>query len=195
MSQRWESLQKGFSRILLEKADHIYSENSPFFSPGFLRRTPYTSQGKAEASTKARWNSSRFAWSRNQSIPYVEVTTHLILSLTQPVQEGQTDAWQEIILVDDRATDEQATALLDLFEEHLESVPAEVTSIDATKKAVYRASMSYTPGETHPTLHVDFTPDKSRLIRGSSALNQEPIRAWQYDGRMVLRETFDWHKD
>lgn len=132
---------------------------------------------------------------RSGEIHDVDVTAHLILSLTQPVQEGQTDAWQEVILVDDRATDKQVAALLDLFEERLESVPAEVTSLPSTKRAVYRVSMNYTPGETNPTLHVDFTPDPQRLIRGSSDLDQEPIRAWHYDGLMALRETFDWYKD
>jgi hypothetical protein len=129
---------------------------------------------------------------RSGKIHDVDVTAHLILSLTQPVQEGQTDAWQEVILIDDRATDEQVAALLDLFEERLESVPAEVTFLPETPRAVYRASMKSIPGENNPTLHVDFTPDEARLIRGT---DDQPLRAWKYDGPMALRETFDWHKD
>jgi len=132
---------------------------------------------------------------RSGEIHDVDVTAHLILSLTQPVQEGHTDAWQEVILVDDRATDEQIAALLDLFEERLESVPAEVTFLPETPRAVYCARIHYAAGETHPILHVDFTPDPQKLIRGTENPDELPLRAWKYDGLMVLRETFDWQKD
>lgn len=128
------------------------------------------------------------------SIHDVDVTEHLVLSLTQPVHPDQTDAWQEVILVDEKASNEQIAALLDVFEDRLESVPAEVTSLPSTKRAVYRASINYTAGGTNPVLHVDFTPNQQPW-RKAQDLDQQPARAWHYDGLMAFRGTFDLSKD
>jgi hypothetical protein len=142
---------------------------------------------------------------RTGLIHSVDVSDHLILSLTQPVHEGKADAWQEVILVDDAATNEQITALLEVFEDRLDSVPAEVralaqgTGLTPTKRVVYRTSMNYIPGEKNPTLHVDFTPDQkpwreAQGLQGTNDLNDQPVRAWHYHGPTALRETFDLNK-
>ena len=58
----------------------------------------------------------------------VDVSQYLVLSLAQPIGEGATDEWQEVILVDQQATPAQIEVLLAVCEDRLESIPAEVTS-------------------------------------------------------------------
>ncbi|GLV56051.1 hypothetical protein KDH_28950 [Dictyobacter sp. S3.2.2.5] len=127
----------------------------------------------------------------NGMIKDIDVSQRTILSLTQPVIEGQNDRWQDVILVDADATPLQITALLNSFEQHLESVPAEVAPLPRTQRAVYRASINYdgTNSQT-PTLHAVFNPDQQSLVRTSDDAAAPQARAWNYQGLMALRETF-----
>ena len=121
----------------------------------------------------------------------VDVSQHLILSLAQPVREGTTDEWQEVMLVDQRATPEQIDALLAVCEERLASIPAEVKSYAHVQRAVYQAPMSYDHGAEGPVLHVAFAQEQAKLIRKGASPAQNTFRAWTYDGPMALRGSID----
>ena len=121
----------------------------------------------------------------------VDVSQHLVLSLAQPVREGATDEWQEVMLVDQRATSEQIDALLAACEERLASIPAEVKSYARAQQAVYQVPMSYEYGAEGPVLHVAFVQEQAELIREGANPAQNTFRAWTYDGPMALRGSID----
>ncbi|GCE31666.1 hypothetical protein KDA_71500 [Dictyobacter alpinus] len=129
------------------------------------------------------------------TIQDIEVSDLSIMSLTQPVSVESNELWQEIFLIDARATSEQASALLSMFERQLDSVPAEVAPLPHTQRAVYRAQLAYHPAaEGNPTLHATFRPDQPSLLRASSDPQAYQARAWDYDGPMALRNTFTFKK-
>ncbi|MBE3560100.1 MAG: DUF1326 domain-containing protein [Ktedonobacteraceae bacterium] len=117
-----------------------------------------------------------------------DVSDMLLLSLSQAAGEGSNAPWQEIVLIDERATAEQISTLLDIFRDHLKSMPAEITAPAATRKAVYALPMSYTMGADGPRLHVEFAPERARLVQDGAPRQTPP--AWRYDGPMALREHF-----
>ena len=110
----------------------------------------------------------------------------LLLSLAQPVEKRST-IWQETLLVDKNATEEQITTLLSIFEDQLESLPAEIETRILTKKAVYRTSMHYTTESGEPQLQIAFVPDAITRIRAGIAVLPQP---WSYQGPMALRDHF-----
>lgn len=121
----------------------------------------------------------------------VAVSQHLVLSLAQPIYEGATDEWQEVILVDQQATLAQIDVLLAVCEEHLESIPAEVKTYSRTQRAVYQAPMSYAHSAEGPVLHVAFVQEQAKLIRKGANPALNVFRAWTYDGPMALRGNID----
>jgi hypothetical protein len=121
----------------------------------------------------------------------VDVSQHLILSLAQPVREGGTDEWQEVILVDQQATPAQIDALLAVCEDRLESIPAEVTSYVRRQRDVYQMAINYTHGTEGPILQVTFVKDQATLVREGANPAQIAFQAWVYDGPMALREILD----
>ncbi|QBD75345.1 DUF1326 domain-containing protein [Ktedonosporobacter rubrisoli] len=112
-----------------------------------------------------------------------EVAHLLLLSLSQPAPTGN---WQEVILIDDKASHEQAIAALALFEERMDSLPAELGASSKTPKAVYSVPMHYALTEAGPVLRVAFIPERAAQLRGAPF---EPL-PWHYEGPMALRETF-----
>lgn len=125
------------------------------------------------------------------AIHRVDVSQHLVLSLAQPLREGATDEWQEVMLVDQWATPAQIDALLAVCEERLESIPAEVKTYTRTRRAVYQAPMSYEHGAEGPVLHVSFVQEQAKLIRAGASPAQITFRAWTYDGPIALRGSID----
>lgn len=130
------------------------------------------------------------------TIQGIDVSHLTILSLTQPVVEGQNDQWREVILVDSAASMLQVVALLNVFEHQLDSVPAEVAPLPHTARAVYRAHLSYhLSPDNQPTLDATFTPDQQSRIYTPDEQAASQARAWNYRGLMALRDTFTFQKD
>lgn len=116
----------------------------------------------------------------------LDVSRLTLLSLAQPMTEGQNEQWQEVLLVDDRATREQIMALLMHYESQLESIPAEVEIHPDAQRAVYQVPLEYHKNDTELSLHVQFTPVVTACVR-QGADHMMP-RDWSYDGPMALRE-------
>lgn len=109
----------------------------------------------------------------------------IILALSQPVEEGNYLRWREVILVDESATNAQIADLLDLFEERLESLPAEVEDHPLLLRAVHRATISYQEGH----LTVNFSPNQATIHReGENPADLS--RAWAYAGPVASRGSF-----
>ncbi len=119
----------------------------------------------------------------------LDVSNLTLLSLAQPVKEGDNQRWQEVLLVESRATREQVVALLAQFEGQLESMPAEVGTYAHTLRPVYQTPLAYVHRKDGLSLQVRFTPETATLIRKGAA--SSPIRDWSYDGPMALRETIN----
>lgn len=129
------------------------------------------------------------------TIQDLDVSKLTIMSLTQPVYADSNELWQEVILIDSRATMEQSTALLSIFERHLDSVPAEVAPLPPTQRAIYKAQLQYQPAkEGNPAFHAMFTPDHTSLLRADGNPEAYQARSWSYDGPMAQRNTFTFKK-
>ncbi|GER91238.1 hypothetical protein KDW_54000 [Dictyobacter vulcani] len=129
------------------------------------------------------------------TIQDLDVSKLTIMSMTQPVYANNNELWQEVFLIDARATTEQSTALLSIFEHHLDSVPAEVAPLPHTQRAIYKAQLAYLPAEKgNPTFHAIFTPAQTSLLRAASDPEAYQARSWSYDGPMALRNTFVFKK-
>ncbi|MBO0783453.1 MAG: hypothetical protein J2P37_31975, partial [Ktedonobacteraceae bacterium] len=109
----------------------------------------------------------------------------IIIAVSQPVDEGDCSHWQEVILVDEAAAESQVGDLLERFEAHLDSMPAEVEHRRSSRRAVYRASIAY----QEPLLSVSFSPDQAMLLREGGDSSQPP-RAWAYTGPVATRGNF-----
>lgn len=140
------------------------------------------------------WRASGYVVSKGE-VQSVDISGLLIVSVTQPVQEGRVDAWQEVILVDDTATDAQITALLSVFEQRLDSVPAEVGTLPEAQRAVYRATMAYTATGENPITRISFSPALAALVRAEADFSAENVRAWNYEGPMALRGGIDLRQE
>jgi hypothetical protein len=117
----------------------------------------------------------------------IDLSHLVLLSLAQPREDA---TWEEILLVDHRATSEQIEALLTLFDETLESMPAEVGSYARTQRAVYRVPIDYTPDEQRPLLRVNVSCQQLLLVRAGENQQSAWPCEWTYDGPMALREPF-----
>jgi hypothetical protein len=115
-----------------------------------------------------------------------------MLSLALPLQEGNLEFWQEILLLDERATPQQRDKLLEVFEPRLESIPAEVVAPPKSPRAVYLVPMEYRPGEEVSTLRVTFTRDRAVLYRAGADSTAPVPKEWSYDGLVALRGYFEW---
>jgi hypothetical protein len=114
-----------------------------------------------------------------------DVSGLFLLSLAQPL--GDSALWQEALLIDENATQEQIMTLLSIFEDQLESLPAEIETRVLSRKALYTIPMRYASETAEPQLHVDFVPaTATRLREGNTVLP----RPWNYHGPMALREHF-----
>lgn len=112
----------------------------------------------------------------------------VLLSLAQPCQEPYSTTWEEILLVESRATPGQIEALLAIFDDSLESMPAEINTYTRTRRAVYRVPIDYTPDERRPLLHVHVIPEQLIQVRAGQNQQTSWPREWIYQGPMALRE-------
>ena len=119
----------------------------------------------------------------------LDVSHLALLGLAQPVKEGDNEHWQEVLLVDNRATGEQVMALLTQFEGQLESMPAEVGTYTPALRSVYQLPIAYSHQKDELSLRVQFIPEAATFIRQGA--DSSPIRSWSYDGPMALRETIN----
>jgi hypothetical protein len=114
----------------------------------------------------------------------------VLLSLAQPDEEG---VWEEILLVEHGATPEHIAGLLALFEEDLESLPAEIGPQPRSRRAVYRAPLTYLADATRPLLCATLTRDQITQVRQSEQHGRAFPHEWIYDGPMALRGTIERH--
>ena len=137
-----------------------------------------------------RWRVSGYIIETGE-IQKQDVSGLLLLSLSQPIREGENDAWQEVILVDERATLDQSTLLLTLFEEQLQSMPTEVLPQTHGQRSVFRLPIEYSGDEHDPVLRVSFQPEHALLVREGVNNQETPLRALEYEGPTALRGRFD----
>lgn len=130
-----------------------------------------------------RWRVSGFFVEKSEP-EALDVSGLLILSLAQPRGESETGEWQEVLLIDSRASISQADILLNAFGARLASIPAEIGTSFSGQRSVYQVPMSYRQEEQRPWLEVEFTPEKALPIRENL---ESPFKEWRYSGPMALR--------
>lgn len=118
-----------------------------------------------------------------------DVSDLVLLSLSLPLAEAESSEsasahWREVILVDQRASDEQLTRLLAAFEPELISMPIAYRSTERPRPAVFRAPISYTSMyDKRSILTVDCSPETLTLARAGEQTS-EPF-TWYYNGAMA----------
>lgn len=114
------------------------------------------------------------------NIQGIDVSQRTLLHLGQSSSEHAND-WQEVILIDDRATPEQVRVLLETFQNQGSELahPHQHPS----QRAVYLAPMRYGLIEGHPTLDVTIFPGRFRVVHDGSSQPQ----AWTYNGHVALQ--------
>ncbi len=132
-----------------------------------------------------RWRVSGYHVTRGEG-QECDISELTILSLAQPVIEGDNAHWQEVLLVDSKATHEQITALLTQLEGHLESMPAEVGTYPRVLRSVYQVPLEYRKQNNERHLYAHFIPEEAICIR--QGVDHSTLRSWGYAGPMALRE-------
>jgi hypothetical protein len=135
-----------------------------------------------------RWriSGSHIHTGRLQGTNVAELT---LFSLSLPQDEKPGTNWYEVILVDNRASDEQLAHLLSLFEPELASMPAEYRTSERPRPAVFRAPISYSNvRHEHPRLIVNCSPETLQLVRAGARISK--AFAWEYDGPMAIQREF-----
>lgn len=123
----------------------------------------------------------------------IDLSQLVLLSLAQPCREPFSANWEEILLVAHSATPRQIEALLTIFDDGLESMPAEIETYTRTSRAVYRAPIDYTPDERRPLLRVQVIPEQLVQVRAGQNQQSSRPREWIYNGPMALREPLSLH--
>jgi len=116
----------------------------------------------------------------------LDLAHRLVLSLALPDEEGH---WEEFLLVEQEVSPEHAEGLLALFEEDLASLPAELEPRLRSRRAVYRAPLTYVPDVTRPLLRARVTREQVTLLRPGALPALAFPYEWVYDGPMALRGT------
>jgi hypothetical protein len=111
-----------------------------------------------------------------------DLSGRTLLNLAQTSTEKAND-WNEVILIDESATPDQVQALLQVFEGNQGSEVAHPHRVPPAQRPVYLVPMQYTI-IGRPTLVVTFSPNRSRLFRGSAS--QPFFKEWTYDGPVAL---------
>lgn len=139
----------------------------------------------AEAYLGPRW---RFVGDQIEegTIADVDVSRRLLLSLAQNRNEHDTN-WHEVILIDDAATPEQITMLLDLFERRQGSEVTHPDRVPSIQRAVYSVPMHVHNVQGRDALSVTFSKERSRLVRGNTSFFQE----WSYNGHIAAQEPLE----
>ncbi|GHO70548.1 hypothetical protein KSC_094400 [Ktedonobacter sp. SOSP1-52] len=130
-----------------------------------------------------RWRVSGYFVEKGE-LEALDVSGLLILSLAQPCGESEAGAWQEVLLIDSRASISQAAALLNAFEARLASIPAEIGTHFSGQRSVYQVPMSYHRDEQRSWLEVEFMPEQALPLRESA---ESLFKEWRYSGPMALR--------
>lgn len=118
----------------------------------------------------------------------------VLFSLAQASGAAVDAPWSETLLIDQRATPAQVEALLTLFDEGLDSWPAEIERPAPARRAVYLVPINYTPAEQRPHLQVAVTSQQLTLVRAGEDPSSASPHEWIYDGPMALREPFHLHR-
>ena len=115
----------------------------------------------------------------------IELASLVVLSLALPRTGASDGSWEEFLLLDNRATAEQQAALLVLFEDELESLPAEIGPQPHLRRAVYSAPLDYQGDAYRPHLRANIA--LASLTRVRAGEGEEWSFEWSYDGPMALR--------
>lgn len=119
----------------------------------------------------------------------IDLAHLVVLSLALPRGDA-SGSWEEILLLDRRTTPEQQAILMALFEDELDSLPAELGPQPHARRAVYSTNLIYQADATRPHLSVDLTPATLTLVQ--AGVKREPGRetVWSYDGPVAWRDEF-----
>lgn len=134
------------------------------------------------------WRVSGYVLEQGQ-IEGLDVSKLLILSLAQPCEEREDGIWQEVILIDSRASLKQVAALLTVFEARLESIPAEIGTEAPLQRSVYLVPMRCRDDERGILLEVEHATEYAIPIREYAG---SKLREWCYVGPMALRGPFSF---
>jgi hypothetical protein len=118
----------------------------------------------------------------------VDVSRSTLLCVAQPVSLPASPQWREVLLVDQQTSDEQVTLLLDLFADHLSSIPVEVEPQEQLPRSIYRVPLDVVYTDSMPDVQVTFAPETAEVLRSEG----EHPQPWSYQGPMALRSTFHW---
>jgi hypothetical protein len=108
-----------------------------------------------------------------------------LLNLAQTSEE-KTEDWNEVILIDDRATPDHVEALLQIFERSQGSELAHPRRIPSTQRPVYLVPMRYMIIDGSPALSVTFSQYGSRLFRGNASTSF--FKEWTYNGPVAVQQ-------
>lgn len=117
----------------------------------------------------------------------IDLAHLVVLALSLP--RGEEDgSWEEVLLLDRRATPEQQAVLLALFDDELDSLPAELGPQPRVRRAAYSTDLVYQAHATRPHLHIDLMPATLTLVRAGEKNERAWSPVWSYDGPMALQE-------
>lgn len=177
--------------------------HTPVHAPSIIKGTLFGARGDSCSCNPCDCNPCRCGNSLVPQLPFWRASgclieeghlgeatlSHLvILSLAQPDEAG---IWNETLLVEYSATPDQIAGLLALFEDELESLPAELGPQPRGLRAVYRVPLTYVPDASRPFLQVTFTREHATLVRNSEKQGHFSPREWVYDGPMAVRGTME----
>ncbi len=116
-----------------------------------------------------------------------DVSQRTLLNLAQNSGEKAAD-WNEVILIDDRATPDQVQALLQVFEGSQGSELAHPHRLPSAQRPVYLVPMHYII-EGRPTLSVTFSQHRSRLVQGNASTPF--FKEWTYNGPVAVQQPLE----
>jgi hypothetical protein len=145
-----------------------------------------TCQG-ADAYVGPRW---RFVgdYIEAGSVSGRDVSQRILLNLAQNSEEQAQD-WHEVILIDDRATPDQAQALLHMFRGSQGSEISHPHRLPGAERPAYLVPMRYTIISGQPTLSVTFSQQRSRVVQGNASVPF--FKEWTYNGPVAIQQPLE----
>lgn len=113
----------------------------------------------------------------------VDVAGRIMVQLAVTTTEKSED-WQELLLIDELATQKQVEVLL-------EAVQLRQKTMQGAAQAplpVYLAPMHYLMVEQRPMFCACASPDRLHYVRKQQATMQRPLPVWTYNGRVAVPE-------
>jgi hypothetical protein len=117
-----------------------------------------------------------------------DVSQRILLNLAQNSEEKAED-WNEVILIDDRATPDQVQTLLQMFERSQGSELAHPHRLPSAQRAVYLVPMRYMTINESPALSVTFSQNRGRLVQGNASTPF--FKEWTYNGPVAVQQPLE----